>query len=47
MTLQPCAKVAGAVVAFVAIVLAVMSIKPQHAHADDDDTDVRVKSVSR
>ncbi len=43
MTLQPCAKVAGAIVTFVAIVLAGMSIKPQRAHADDDDTDARVK----
>jgi hypothetical protein len=43
MTLQSCAKVAGAVVTFVAIVLAGMSIKPPRAHADDDDTDTRVR----
>jgi hypothetical protein len=43
MTLQSCAKVAGAVVTSVAIVLAGMSIKPPRAHADDDDTDARVK----
>ncbi|HZW95698.1 MAG TPA: hypothetical protein VFF64_22310 [Candidatus Eremiobacteraceae bacterium] len=44
MTLQSCAKVAGAVVTFVAIVLAGMSIKPPRAHADnDDDTDSRVR----
>ncbi|MGA8617011.1 MAG: hypothetical protein WB660_00610 [Candidatus Sulfotelmatobacter sp.] len=44
MTLQSCAKVAGAVATFVAIVLAGMSIKPLRAHADnDDDTDSRVR----
>ena len=43
MTLQSCAKVAGAVVTFVAIVLAGMSIKPPRAHADDDHTDARVR----
>src|ERR1700747_2746813 len=43
MTTQSCAKVAGAVVTFVAIVLAAMSIKAPRAHADDDDTESRIK----
>ena len=43
MTLQSYAKVAGAVVTLVAIVLAGMSIRPPRAHADDDDTDSRVR----
>jgi len=43
MTIQSCAKVAGAVVTFVAIVLAAASIKAPRAHADDDDTESRVK----
>jgi len=43
MTIQSCAKVAGAVVTFVAIVLAAMSIKAPRAHADDDDTESRIK----
>ncbi len=43
MTIQSCAKVAGAVATLVAIVLAAMSIKPPRAHADDDDTDARVR----
>jgi hypothetical protein len=43
MTIQSCAKVAGVGVTFVAIVLLGMSIKPPRAHADDDDTNSRVK----
>jgi hypothetical protein len=43
MTIQPGAKVAGAVAMLVAIVLVGMSIKPPRAHADDDDTDSRVR----
>jgi hypothetical protein len=43
MTIQSCAKVAGGVVALVAIVLATMSIKAPRAHANDDDTDSRIK----
>ena len=43
MTIQSCAKVAGAVVTLVAIVLAGMSIKAPRAHADDDDTDARIR----
>jgi|ERR1700752_4044307 hypothetical protein len=43
MTTQSCARVAGAVVTFVAIVLAATSIKASRAHADDDDTESRVK----
>jgi hypothetical protein len=43
MTIRSCAKVAGAVATLVAIVLAGMSIKPARAHADDDDTDARVR----
>ena len=43
MTIQSCAKVAGAVVTSVAIVLAGMSIKAPRAHADDDDTDARIR----
>jgi hypothetical protein len=44
MTIQTCAKVAGAVVTFVAIVFAAMSIKTPRAHADDDDTESRIKT---
>jgi hypothetical protein len=43
MTIQSCAKVAGAVVTFVAIVFAGMSFKTPRAHADDDDTESRIK----
>jgi hypothetical protein len=43
MKIQPCAKLAGAIVTFVAIVLAAMSIKAPRAHADDDDTDSRIR----
>jgi hypothetical protein len=43
MTIQSYARVAGAVVTFVAIVLAAMSIKAPRAHADDDDTESRIK----
>lgn len=43
MTLKSSAKVAGAVVTFVAIVLAAMSIKAPRAHADDDDTESRAE----
>jgi hypothetical protein len=43
MTIQSCAKLGGAIVTFVAIVLAAMSIKSPRAHADDDDTDSRIK----
>jgi hypothetical protein len=43
MTIKSCAKVAGAVVTFVAIALAVMSIKAPRAHADDDDTESIIK----
>ncbi|MGA8441487.1 MAG: hypothetical protein WB762_34800 [Candidatus Sulfotelmatobacter sp.] len=43
MTIQSCAKVAGTVVTFVAIVLAAMSIKAPRAHADDDDRESRIK----
>jgi len=43
MTIQSCAKVAGAVVTFVAIVLAAMSVKAPRANADDDDTDSRIR----
>lgn len=43
MTLQSCAKVTGAFAALVAIVLALMSIKPPGAHAHDAvDNDPRV-----
>jgi len=37
------AKVAGVVALFVAIVLSGMSVKPPRAHADDDDTESRIK----
>jgi hypothetical protein len=47
MTIQPGAKVAGAVATLVAIVLAGMSIKPPRAHADDDDTTPELESVSK
>jgi hypothetical protein len=43
MTIPSYAKVAGAVVTLVAIVLAGMSIKAPRAHADEDDTDARVR----
>src|SRR5579864_8132196 len=43
MTIQSCAKVAGAVVTFVAVILAAMSIKAPRAHADDDDTESMIK----
>ena len=43
MTRQSYAKVAGAVVMFVAIVLAAVSIKTPRAHADDDDTESRIQ----
>src|ERR1700751_1217395 len=43
MKIQSGAKVAGAVVTFVAIVLAAMSIKAPRAHADDDDTESKIK----
>jgi hypothetical protein len=43
MRIQSCAKAAGAVVIFVAIVLAGMSIRAPRAHADDDDTESRIK----
>src|SRR5271168_3556842 len=43
MTIQSCAKLAGAIVTFVAIALAAMSIKAPRAHADDDDTDSRIR----
>jgi len=43
MTIQSCAKIVGGVVTLVAIVLSVMSIKAPRAHADDDDTESRIK----
>jgi hypothetical protein len=43
MTIHSCAKAAGAVVTLVAIVLAAMSIKTPRAHADNDDTDSRIR----
>jgi hypothetical protein len=43
MRIQSCAKAAGAVVIFVAIVLAGMSIRAPRAHADDDDIESRIK----
>jgi len=43
MTIPSYAKVAGAVVTLVAIVLAGMSIKEPRAQASDDDTDSRVQ----
>ena len=43
MTIQSYAKFAGAVATLVAIVLAGLSIKPPRAHADDDDTDSRIR----
>ena len=43
MTVQSCAKLGGAVVTFVAIALFWMSIKPLGAHADDDDTESKIK----
>jgi hypothetical protein len=43
MTIQSCAKVAGAVVILVAIALTAVSIKAPPAHADDDDTDSRIR----
>jgi hypothetical protein len=43
MTIQSCAKVAGAIVTLVAIVLAAMSIKAPRAHASDDDIDSRIE----
>ena len=43
MTIPSYAKVAGAVVTLVAIVLAGMSIKAPRARADEDDTDARVR----
>jgi hypothetical protein len=43
MTIQSFAKVAGAVVTSVAIVLAAMSIKAPRAHANDDDDDSRIQ----
>ena len=43
MTIQSRAKVAGAVATFVAILLAAMSIRAPRAHADDDDTESRIK----
>jgi hypothetical protein len=43
MTIKSWAKVAGAVVTFVAIALAVISIKPPRAHADDNDIESIIK----
>src|ERR1700758_4768597 len=43
MTMKSCAKLSGAVVMLVAIVLAAMSIKAPRAHADDDDTESKIK----
>src|SRR5215472_9076776 len=43
MTIQSCAKITGAVVTLVAIVLAAMSVRPARAHADDNDTDSRIQ----
>jgi len=43
MTIKSCAKLTGVFVASVAIVLTGISIKNVRAHADDDDTDVRIK----
>jgi len=43
MTIQSSAKVAGAVLTFVAIVLAAMSIKAPRAHANDDNTESEIK----
>src|SRR5579864_5716416 len=43
MTIQSCAKVAGEVVTFVVIVLAATSIKAPRAHANDDDTESKIK----
>jgi len=43
MTIQSWAKITGAVVTLVAIVLAAMSIRPARAHADDNDTDSRIQ----
>jgi hypothetical protein len=43
MTIPSYAKVTGAVVTLVAIVLTGMSVKAPPAHADEDDTDARVR----
>jgi len=43
MTIKSCAKLSGAVVTVVAIVLAAMSFKAPRAHADDDDTESKIK----
>jgi hypothetical protein len=43
MTKYSSARIAGSVIALIAIVLALSSIKAQRAHAQNDDTDPRVK----
>lgn len=43
MTIQSYAKIAGAVVTLVAMILAAVSIKAPRAHADDDDSNSKVQ----
>ena len=43
MTPRSCAKVGGIVVTLIAIVLVGLSIKTRRVHADDDDTESRIK----